>query len=428
MCRLVTGEAPGDDCELTWARRAAARGLATKVRYLLPDPSLRTEPWLSARLAANRAAGLVCDVLDIRSLMTDLAAAAPRGIAFGLWDDAVCTWGGGEGGLRVSSRDGDLDRARRAIAILDRARPLDPAAAWRNSPEAYDDPLVAAAPLARRLAEALCGHDPFKGDRTRAWYHGVWPSLRVLDIVITPRDHAGFYFDAFAALPPRSEPLRVLVSGSADHAMPALVLAACQVVGIAPEITVIDLCQTPLAMAAWFGRRHGATIRGVATDIQDATDVFGDGSFDLVCTHSFLGYFDDDKRRRLIEIWRHLLTPGGTVFTVNRVRPGAGDAPLSFTVEQAEAFRRRVLSEAGHWRAALDMTPEALADAARIYAEGFRIRPVHDLGQIRALFENGGFAVTRLDARPVETKAGRSPSGPTAPGGADYARVVAVRK
>src|SRR5262245_36311726 len=112
-------------------------------------------------------------------------------------------------------------------------------AAIPPSVEAPQEPLELSAPLARRLAPQLCHKDPASGESC-AWQHGLWQYLRILGMNHSPRAHAAFLLEALAAT---ARPgMRVLVSGAADYSMLAHVLAATR----AAEVTVLDVCETPL--------------------------------------------------------------------------------------------------------------------------------------------------------------------------------------
>lgn len=111
-----------------------------------------------------------------------------------------------------------------------------------NYPE---EPLGLSAPLARELAQRLCRADPTRG--SCAWYHGFWQYVRLLDFGTTPRDHADFYREALLG-PISAGDRRILVSGTADYAMPACILWIGGLAGVKPDLTVLDICPTPLRL------------------------------------------------------------------------------------------------------------------------------------------------------------------------------------
>jgi SAM-dependent methyltransferase len=287
---------------------------------------------------------------------------------------------------------------------------------------APDEPLGLSAPLARELAAKLCPFDPRRGT-TCAWYHGIWQYLRLFDLNTTPRDHAAFYRAALIE-PIRAGDRRLLVSGTADYALPACLLWICRLAGAKPDITVLDICPTPLRLCEWYAERQGATIATAAVNILDYDDP---APFDVVATHSFLGRFAPDERVALVSRWHRLLRPGGRVVMVNRIRPDAPDI-VRFTPEQGERFVGRVRQAAEGAGRAVDISADALVAMAQDYAAGHRMIPVRSTEEIVQLLEAGGFRIDQLTVGPVASRKTQGPSGPTMSGGAQYAQVVAVRR
>lgn len=286
-----------------------------------------------------------------------------------------------------------------------------------NYPE---EPLALSATLARELAPRLCRDDPERG--SCAWYHGFWQYLRLLDFNTTPRDHAEFYRGALSG-PIAAGNRRVLISGTADYALPACMLWIFGNAGATADMTVLDICATPPRLCEWYAARVGATI---ATVVQDILTFDAATPFDIVATHSFLGRFSPEERRLLFARWHRLLRPGGRVVTVNRVRSDAG-ARVRFTDDQAERFVARVREAAAGLARPLDVSIDELVAMARRYAGGMGSYPLHSVDDLTGLFEGAGFRIEQLATGPVGPRAERAPTGPTMSGGAEYARVVAVR-
>jgi SAM-dependent methyltransferase len=288
------------------------------------------------------------------------------------------------------------------------------------------------APLAREAAPRTCYRDPRSGESC-AWNHGLWQYLRILGLITTPDDQGAFYDAAFGAAAAKvaaqvaadapSRAPRVLVSGAADYGMLAEVLPAFRRRGIEPEITVSDLCETPLMLNRWYAERQGARI---ATVRSDAIDFRDERPYDVICTHSFLGQFTPERRPKLIGNWRRLLRPGGVVVTVNRIRPPTDDTSQRFSGGHAERFRDLVLRAAKD-AGGLGLEPDALARDAETYASHSGWHPVRSQEEVTALFERGGLRLERFELAPVKRDSGRDLRGPTLPGGAQYASLVAVR-
>lgn len=285
------------------------------------------------------------------------------------------------------------------------------------------EPLAESAQLARRLAPELCRIDP-ETNASCAWNHGFWQVLRLLKLNATPEDQTELYRDALRALGTTARPPRVLVSGSADYGMLHQVLAAFAGTDDTPEVTVVDICETPLALNRWYAERHGVAIRTACADMLEYTDAL---PFDAVCTHSFLGQFSPEQRQWLIAKWHALLRPGGIAVTVNRVRPDAAPGPVAFGPTQAAALRDTIVPLAPSLPEGLGLDGVSLANEAERYASRQRPYPVRSFEEIRALFERGGFRLEHLSSAPVAGSAQHAVRGPTVSAGADYASIIARR-
>ncbi len=432
--QLVTGNRSWN-CRSAYfeaARSAARRGLRIERAFLLPDRHLRHDPALQEHVGRDAEAGIQTHVLFVGDLIPALAASSPGSLEFGLWDEETCCvaiYGTGAPAngpreWRISAREEDLRRARNFVDILmEKAQAVAPDGGGCGESPMLHEPVLLSAPLAYRVARDICRKDPASG-RDCSWYHGVWQYLRALDILTVPQDHADFFFDALQALVRGGGYGRVLISGSADYAMLAHVLWAYGKTNAVADVTVVDICETPLVLSQWYAKTISAAIKTQASDILDYDT---QTPFDVICTHSFLGYFTPASRRDLIAKWRQLLRPGGKVLTVNRIRPSVGAGVMGFTPEQARRFRETVLREAENWRDVLGVAPEELADLAETYTERLRVHPVRSREELVNLFEDGGFTVEHFDSGGVAGRVDEPLSGPTAPGNADYARIVASR-
>ena len=283
--------------------------------------------------------------------------------------------------------------------------------------------LLASAPLARRWAARRCVADPFGGGSC-SWYHGAWQYLRILDVVAAPREHAHFFSATLGRLAAVGDFNRILISGAADYSMLAQVLAAYHAARQDPSITVVDRCPTPVLLCRWYARRIGVRIDSAASNI---LAFHAASPFDIICTHSFLGYFPPAMRERLVAHWAHLLRPGGKVVTIHRIRAGHDAAIIGFTPDQIAAFHDRTLAEAAKWSSRLGIPPEELADWARTYARRFRVHAIASIEDIADLFHRNGFRLDGTAPCPVREGVVRRPSGPSAPGGAHYHQIVATR-
>lgn len=289
------------------------------------------------------------------------------------------------------------------------------------------EPLAVTAPLARTWSQTLCHRNDDPADSC-AWLHGFWQYLRLLAIadtshplfVTTPRHHAAFYWEALRPLI-RLGMRRVLVSGCADYSMPAHVLWVYAAEQVEADMTVVDLCETPLRLCSWYGERVKARF---TVEVADILSYQSCAPFDIICTHSFFGHFSPSKRMKLLEHWRSLLTPSGRVITVNRIRPNGIKLSrfIGMAHQNAHDLASRLAKDAGE---RLHIDPEEFAAMAATYiAARSRRYSIGDVEEFRTLFEGCGFRIESLHVDPLTT---HTSSDLNANRNAQYAKVVAIR-
>lgn len=286
-----------------------------------------------------------------------------------------------------------------------------------------EEPLQESAQLAWLRAPELCRKDPATGENC-SWYHGLWQVLRVMGLGGSPAIHADFYHRALGNIAGGAKPPRVLVSGAADYSIFAHVLAAFGGRSPAPEVTVVDVCETPLWLNRWYAERMSCRI---VTSCGDISEFEAAGSFDAVCTHSFLGQIPASKRPALFSAWQRLLRPGGLAITADRVRPASGEAPIRFSPQQAREFCATVLRQGSTMRETLKIDPAELARISEIYASRQALYPVRSRTELHDLFRRSGFDIADSTGGPNEVATQQEDSGPAIPAKAEYALVIARR-
>lgn len=288
-----------------------------------------------------------------------------------------------------------------------------------SSPHNSAENLLESAPLALAFAAGNCLPGPGPTP-TCCWYHGVWQYFRFMDLVATPWKQEEFFRGAFRELAAGGDYRRVLICGSSDYAMLALLLSAYRDQGREPEVTVVDCCETPLFLNRWFAGRHGLSLTTTACD---ALQHKAEEPYDLICTHSFLGFFSPAQRAELFGVWHRLLRPGGRIVTVQRIRPGAAGC-TSFSAEQAIRFRERVREGCRLWSEAWGISPEELQRRAEVYCRGYASQPVTSLSELLGLFGEQGFRVESLSE---EADRSVADGGPATPGQGGRVQLVLSR-
>ena len=275
------------------------------------------------------------------------------------------------------------------------------------------------AALARRTADATCRRDPATGE-TCAWYHGLWQDLRAIGLGSGVAHQTRFFTDAFAIVAEATRAPRVLVAGAADAAIVTAIFAACDALGVAPRVTVLDRCDTPLAMNARFAARAG---RPIATIRADVFEHAPRETYDAIVAHSFVGYFVPETRGTLVAQWASMLRPSGSLAIVNRVRAGNPDAPMTFDPRESAAFCAAV--EERLW-ATLSPAELAMQTArAAAYVRNHRVHPLPE-GELEAAFGAAGLRVVHRDIATADDPRGRDVGGGVAvASNARYACLVA---
>lgn len=279
-----------------------------------------------------------------------------------------------------------------------------------------EEPVREAASIARRLAPDLCGDC--------AWYHALYPQLRLLDLAGTPERQADFYLEAFRPLASAGDHLRVAITGTADTCMLAHLLWAYREEGADPRVTIVDRCATPLRLCERYAGRVSADVRTVTSDVLRWET---EERFDLVTTHAFIGMLPHARQAELVARWQAVLRPGGRLVTVARIDPDWSPDCPGFSPGQVEAFAELVAGRARERQDVLGVDPAALAEAARDYAVRMRSFPFARSEDLVALLEDGGFALERLDLVRLSGNAAAGQSGPGTHRPGTFAHFVARR-
>jgi SAM-dependent methyltransferase len=279
------------------------------------------------------------------------------------------------------------------------------------------------APIAWRTASTSCYRDPETGE-TCADYHRTWQYLLLLGVRSSTHTDTPFLLDTFRALARRGN-RRILVSGSADYAMLAHILRACELEDAEPDVTVLDRCETPLILNRWYAARAGISIETIQSD---AISFAASDPFDIVCTHSFVGWFSPKDRQRLLATWSGNLRPGGHVITTRRVREATcGEGRHAYDAEELQRFEETVRRAALARHDRLDVDADELLRAAMNDART-RVRYTTASSQeLVSLFERSGLEVLVADTDASTPGSEDLPSGPIR-GAGKRVRIVARRK
>ena len=164
------------------------------------------------------------------------------------------------------------------------------------------------------------------------WYHASWTMWRALELASGADLHRRFFRDALPALAPRP---RVFISGSGDNALLCVAADALGSQARSARIHVLDRCATPLAACRRFADEQQLDVHCHLADALHFEDAVG---FDLILVHAFFGFFEPVQRPDLFSRWYDLLSPGGHLMLVQRLRPGSNANPVRFSASQTQRF------------------------------------------------------------------------------------------
>jgi hypothetical protein len=272
--------------------------------------------------------------------------------------------------------------------------------------------------LTQRLAEQHCN----RGDLDCRWYHGNWELLKSLGVVSTCAVHAKEMSALLQlALREKDSVPTILLSGSTDATLLQIVASACSEIGCQADITAVDICGTPLANMCQYARDNGLAFSSVKADLLAYSP---EQRFDIIVTHAFLGNFDTAGRVKLVRRWASMLCKGGSVVTVQRVRPAYAPPIVRFTVDQARQFIRASLAAAER----LKWQPDDLArvaDAASAFTKHFMSHAITSKTALEKLFLDAGLTLQHLEY--IVQKKLPELAGPSVPSGGEFAFIVATR-
>jgi len=245
-----------------------------------------------------------------------------------------------------------------------------------------------------------------------AWYHGSWQVLRLLGVFQSIRSDDDFFIPELERLIANGA-RRVLISGAADYALLARVATASGERLKDMRVTVIDLCGTPLRLNAWYANQLGIEIEVIKGDVLK----YQPGPvFDLICTHSFLCFFEQSERQQLLQNWRSCLRPEGRVITAQRARTEDSLPVIAYSEDEITALADRAWRLAKQQFDTLGIDPQLARSVAEGYGRFHWTYLIRTSEEIRELFESQGFELEVFTPPGTEQKLGDNPGTPNQAG------------
>jgi hypothetical protein len=227
--------------------------------------------------------------------------------------------------------------------------------------------LADAAQKTRQCADELCRDESNEHSSCRL-YHRAWTTLRLIGLISGARTDHHFFneqFSSFAKLEPQA---RVLIAGTADHAMLYMLYRAFRECLAEPLVTIVDRCATTLAVNSWYAEKIDASVKTHQTDLQNMEWI--SQSYDLVTTHSIFSFFKPEEFTSVLSALGQKLKIGGKLIFAQGISP---DSPtgsrIRFSKSEANRFKKRAI-ECFYSCGETDGLDEALVQAL---AHGFAI-------------------------------------------------------
>lgn len=393
-------------------RTAARRGCKITRIFVLPHRVLVTEPLLVEHCKLDRQAGINVIFVHAGKLLFRGIVPPAHTLDLGVWDSSfVCfvSYQNYEGNTvpyewRVSRRPEDLEFGQLLINAIVKNKDLAIDETAEESELDLDEPMLKSAPLMSMLSEVMCRGSYMSGEDC-SWYHRIWQYLRIFNLVSTPTWHHEFYIESLKSLfINKNRRINILICGTADYSMLAHVLHAFSNSQAEPEITVLDLCQTPLVICEWYAIKNGKKIRTVQHDILK----FDERSyFDLVITDAFLTRFSDDEKLEILRKWRWLLKEGGIVATTIRLEKVNG--LVRATENEMSEFIEKVRKSAKAWQPFLRESTDDIVGKAQEYAENMTSFPIVDREHFQSMISENGFSIMKDDVVKVKGEMHETP-------------------
>jgi SAM-dependent methyltransferase len=179
----------------------------------------------------------------------------------------------------------------------------------------------------------------------------------------------------------------ILIAGAQDTGL--LTLVARAAAGLRPNITVLDLCETPLELCQGLAREWSLPIETVR---QDLFDLAFEQRFDVVLVHGTLNFISAQRHPQVLQRLQRGLRPEGRLALLfNTSHPVAAELAAENHAEYA-AF---VLSELKRLGIPLPDRETVMRERliARAHQREQRDRQFTDPGEVESLVKGAGFDI-----------------------------------
>ena len=172
---------------------------------------------------------------------------------------------------------------------------------------------------------------------SHSWYHKAWQFLRIMDLVSSPTWHIDFYLSFFDENITDSS--KILISGTADYSLLALILESAREKKVSPKIYVLDVAMPPLKVSKWYSERYDYPVSIFHQNILEFTTT---ERFDIICTDAFLTRFKPLERTNVLRKWNSLLSKNGRIITTTRIENEDVKNYVPISIGEISEFGRKV--------------------------------------------------------------------------------------
>lgn len=137
----------------------------------------------------------------------------------------------------------------------------------------------------------------------------------------------------------------VLIVGAADSGLLSIVHEAFADETTFLDITVLDLCPTPLTINKEYAQWMGFSIKTMCENFLESFDT---KQYDLILSHSILSFIPENKRSLFIAGYSKSLAQGGSVLVYQSIRPDCDVTVLKFEESQImewKSLAKKTLSQ-----------------------------------------------------------------------------------
>ena len=234
--------------------------------------------------------------------------------------------------------------------------------------------------------------------RTCRPYHMLWPYMRLggqIGGVEADEPTLGPILGRLLAGASR----HVVLAGSADSGVLAMVHRAALAGGVPHRYTVVDRCATPLHACREFADRFGLD---VATRVGDLRGFGPELAADLIIGHSVMPFFGEEDRGPVLQALRSALAPGGRLVTTVRITSPDRDKEHSREPAQwARTMLEGIVARLSQLGMPLPCPTEEFEAMLRAWVESHSFHATHydEPRMLREHLEAAGFTVE--DVLPV---------------------------